>query len=301
MASETMKYMKTVMKKQYNRQGISNNNKKINPYVMRITNDLSLLTLKNAPDVTFRPVKLGTMKGEVCIPKEVDESAILFYIHGGGMVAGNAKTSRHFASILASKTGYVTYTSSYRLAPKHPAPAAQEDCFAGYKELLNRYPDKPIFVLGESGGAYMTLTTTLLAMKHNLRLPNAVALYSTPCAWDYSLDWEKNASTDISLSPNAMQQLKDFYFKNDSLLSDPICNPLLSDYKNFPPAYFAWDKGEILAADSEKLKELITAAGGKVEGEGWPDAFHAFPILAGLLPEANTVVDQTLSFFKKHM
>ena len=58
---------------------------------------------------------------------------------------------------------------------------------AGYKELLNRYPDKPIFVLVESGGAYMTLTTTLLAMKHNLRLPNAVALYSTPCAWDYSL------------------------------------------------------------------------------------------------------------------
>ena len=55
---------------------------------------------------------------------------LLIWIHGGGWVIGDLDTADATARALANRSGAVTVSVDYRLAPEHPAPAALEDCLA---------------------------------------------------------------------------------------------------------------------------------------------------------------------------
>jgi acetyl esterase/lipase len=63
----------------------------------------------------------------------------------------------------------------------------------------------------------------------------------------------------------------------------------------------AWDAGETLAADSEKLVELAKAAGVEVQYKAYPDCFHAFATAGRGTPESAEVLADTLVFIEKHI
>ncbi len=63
---------------------------------------------------------------------------VMLYLHGGGYVAGNARHAKGMAGVSASKTKARTLCVAYRLAPKHPCPAAPEAALAGDRYLLSR-------------------------------------------------------------------------------------------------------------------------------------------------------------------
>lgn len=114
--------------------------------------------MANEPGVEFRTVKYGGGEGEVNVPLNAREDAIVLYIHGGGLICGNAFSSRGYSSMLAGESKFPVYTLTYRLASENPFPAAVEDCFAYYRELVGENLDKPIFLIGESGGARRKVT-----------------------------------------------------------------------------------------------------------------------------------------------
>src|SRR5689334_5932908 len=51
-------------------------------------------------------------------------SVDVLYFHGGGYVAGSARTGTHLAAELARRAGGRALSVDYRLAPEHPYPAA---------------------------------------------------------------------------------------------------------------------------------------------------------------------------------
>lgn len=83
--------------------------------------------------------------------------ASLLWAHGGGLVAGSAAMDDRFCSITARDVGVSIVSVDYRLAPKYPYPAAQEDLWAAFEWLLGRESrwgldlDR-IFVGGQSAG-----------------------------------------------------------------------------------------------------------------------------------------------------
>lgn len=302
MSSFAMKIMKTMMRLQPGFRSLGKSDT-VDWVKFRAMSDRSMEALKPAKGVSFRSVRLGVMDGEVCTPASVRNSAVIFYIHGGGFVAGNAKTSRAYASAIAAKTGFPVYTCTYRLAPEHPAPAMQEDCLSGYEALLALYPDTPIVLLGESGGAHLTLTTALLAKEKGLRLPACVAAYSVPLAWDGSLNEQraKNEKSDIQLSVMALDCLADSFCPDAAKRRDWLISPRYADYAGFPPLYLSWAENEVLAADSELLEQLAKQASVNVVAHPMPDAFHAFVTLAGMLPEADTILEETKHFIENNL
>ncbi|MGQ9648800.1 MAG: alpha/beta hydrolase fold domain-containing protein [Phycisphaerae bacterium] len=82
-------------------------------------------------------------------------------IHGGGWVSGSRVSMRPWAEYLAAY-GYVAVTVSYRLAPKHPFPAAVADvrnCVRWLRRHAKEYNIDPyhIGVMGLSAGGHLSL------------------------------------------------------------------------------------------------------------------------------------------------
>ena len=57
-----------------------------------------------------------------------------------------------------------------------------------------------------------------------------------------------------------------------------------------PPTFLAWDADELLAADARRLAAALSAAGVPHRVEEARGLWHAWPLFAGWLPEANATL-----------
>ena len=93
---------------------------------------------------------------------------LLYYIHGGGIVAGNRHSALSEMLPYIAEDKAVLVSVEYRLAPEHPHPAPVEDCYAGLcwsaenAAELNIDPGH-IIAIGFSGGGNLTAAVALLA------------------------------------------------------------------------------------------------------------------------------------------
>src|SRR5207302_6031888 len=63
---------------------------------------------------------------------ELDDSRVLFYLHGGGYSIGSIDSHREIISRLCLASGMRGLAIDYRLAPEHRFPAQLEDALAAY-------------------------------------------------------------------------------------------------------------------------------------------------------------------------
>lgn len=68
-------------------------------------------------------------------PEDALTGVGLLWIHGGGLVIGNAKQDNGFCAETARQLGIVVISTEYRLAPDFPFPAALDDCHAAWTWL----------------------------------------------------------------------------------------------------------------------------------------------------------------------
>jgi acetyl esterase/lipase len=90
---------------------------------------------KRISGVARRVVRDGPVRVRVYMPQDADGSALL-WIHGGGLVIGAAKMDDRLCGETARRLGTTIVSVDYRLAPKHPFPAAIDDCHAAWRWLL---------------------------------------------------------------------------------------------------------------------------------------------------------------------
>ncbi|MFC6268534.1 alpha/beta hydrolase [Frigoriflavimonas asaccharolytica] len=126
-----------------------------------------MFTGNGAKDIPFKTYTFAEPKGEK-LELNFTPSALpgirpcLVVVHGGSWKQGNnseiAAVNNYFANV-----GYQVATINYRLAPKHPSPAQQEDLHSAFKWLRANAQklkiDTTNFVmLGRSAGAQIILT-----------------------------------------------------------------------------------------------------------------------------------------------
>lgn len=90
-------------------------------------------------------------------PNSNRTGAALLWIHGGGMVIGDAIMDDLLCSTTARELGIVIVSVNYRLAPEFPFPASLNDCFAAWNWLLKSVHDlhidaTKVAVGGQSAG-----------------------------------------------------------------------------------------------------------------------------------------------------
>lgn len=188
---------------------------------------------------------------------------IVLYIHGGGFVVGSVKTRRMFTAYIAKKLGYNVAAPEYRLAPEYPFPAAPNDCFAVYQELVKDYSSNHIVLLGESAGGNLVLSVLLQIKAAGLPIP-AAALCIAPCVqFDQMLpSYTSNRDTEAMVD-NLSEEVFDTYFRSrePEMVHNPLAAPFYGDFIGCPPIYLWASDSEVLRDDSVILYEKLKAAG----------------------------------------
>lgn len=274
---------------------------KIDEKLQRWVVEEAQATMPLQDGVAFIPLTLGGVDAELSKPAFARDDAIILYLHGGGLVCGNAQTSRGYASMLAGESRIPVYSFSYRLAPEDPYPAPLDDCVNAYKEAMELHPDVPIFLIGESGGGLLSITTALRLRDEGIRMPAAIVVYSPVTDFSGSLDYTGYGWDDITITPAGLAGLADCYVPDISKRTEPYASPYFADFTGFCPTYVAWDRGETLARDAEVLVEKLLKANVPVTYHRFDGCFHAFAPLGRNAPEGAELLDESIAFMLQHM
>lgn len=93
---------------------------------------------------------------------------VVLSIHGGGMVAGQHRSSELIPELhRAAELGIAVVSVSYRLAPEHPHPTPVEDCYAGLRWIHEHadargFDRSAVLVSGVSAGGGLAAGVALL-------------------------------------------------------------------------------------------------------------------------------------------
>jgi len=97
---------------------------------------------------------------------------VLLWMHGGGFIMGKPEMDDNRCMEIVHETGIAVVSVDYRTAPRHPFPAALEDCYAALKWVAVNEKDlgvdvKRIAVGGVSAGGGLAASLTQLALDRN--------------------------------------------------------------------------------------------------------------------------------------
>ena len=88
---------------------------------------------KSVPGVTISDYLFGNSGARVYQPEGTPSGAGLLWVHGGGYIIGNPAMNDRECLQYAQKLNVTVVSVKYRMAPKHPFPAASDDCFAAWQ------------------------------------------------------------------------------------------------------------------------------------------------------------------------
>lgn len=259
---------------------------------------------KNAPKMFKMPQGVSTERVEIrglqglwLRPDAQRTKGIVLYLHGGAYVQGSINTSRALAARLALASQTSTLSLEYRLAPEDPYPAAVEDAFDVYCELLKNYPDRPIAITGDSAGGGLSVALALRVRDAGVKPPVALALLSP---------W-----TDLTLSNATHSTLAkvDPFFPNTETLSKaalayaqgqnlkiPFISPQFASFKNLPATLIHVGELEALLDDSRVLAQKMTVDGVTVDLKIYPGMWHVWQAFGGMFREADHSISELGNF-----
>lgn len=250
-----------------------------------------------AKGVRIERGRRGDIDVSIAVPLNAVSGGMIFYIHGGGLITGDRDTACPYASELALATGYRVMSCTYRLAPEHRFPAAIEDCLAVYKTLLA--DGLNVALIGESGGAYLSLALSIKLRDEGLKLPAAIVLNSVVADMSGRIK-RTDSPQEITLSNAGLNSLATMYALPHEL-TNPLVSPILADYTGLPPMRIIYDEGELLAADSLMVAEKARAAGVYVETQKYSGCFHAFTTTGNGTPESKKELAASAAFMVKRL
>lgn len=234
------------------------------------------------------------------------ELPVIINIHGGGLISGNKNLSVGFCRQLA-KRGYLVFSLEYRLIPDVRVYEQFDDVCAGMdcigRKLVEFDVDfTRIYLAAESAGAY--LATYVAAMKRSKALQKAIGYQPTNMIF--------KAMALISGMFYTTRKDKLGFFLKRSIYGKDARSKAMAEYTNpehpeiihnIPPCY-------LITSKADMLERYTLDFAGELGNKGIehylrhmgsdPKLLHAFPVLNPGLSESERVIDEIVSWFKKH-
>ena len=214
---------------------------------------------------------------------------LIVAMHGGGWVFGNLTMSDWMCGAVSRDLDAVVVSVGYRLAPRHPFPAAIEDCYrvlewsASNRALLGATSER-IGVMGESAGGNLAAVLCLLAQERaGPSIRHQALIYP---AIDAAADTESrriNANA-IILTAADMVAYTDLYVGTEGDRLDWRVSPLRAkSHRGLPPALIQVaghdplrDEGVLYARALERAGVPVTLT----EYPAMPHGFVNFPLFS---------------------
>ncbi|MCC3774380.1 alpha/beta hydrolase [Streptomyces sp. UNOB3_S3] len=232
------------------------------------------------PDVTLVSARPTGLTGPL---------PLLYYMHGGGMITGNAwsvlpRLLREWGLTL----GLAVVSVEYRLAPQTRYPGPVEDCYAGFVRVAEHAAElgldaNRIVIGGKSAGGGLAAALALLARDRGG--PASIGqLLLCPMLddRDNTFSSRQMAGVDIwdrTSNATAWQALLGDRYGAADL--PPYAAPArATDLSGLPPAYVEVGSAETFRDEAVAYADAIWRAGGRAELHVWPGACHGFDTFA---------------------
>ncbi|MCP2313697.1 alpha/beta hydrolase [Kitasatospora paracochleata] len=214
---------------------------------------------------------------------------LLYYVHGGGMVAGNARSVLpRLLEECALPLRLAVVSVEYRLAPATRYPGALEDCWAGllwaaeHADRLNIDADR-LVLGGKSAGGGLAAALALLTRDRHGPVPIGQLLLSPMLDdRDATFSGRQMAGRDLwdrTSNATAWQAvLGERYGAAD--VPAYAAPARAEDLSGLAPAYVEVGSAETFRDEAVAYANGIWQAGGDAELHVWPGAFHGFDTLA---------------------
>ena len=220
-----------------------------------------------------------SIEGVTCywfVPGKFDENKIGIYLHGGMFVLGSIETYRamisHFASAFSTKILFIEYA----LAPEKPFPNGINDILKVYRQLIRRYPDAKIALMGDSAGGALGATLIKIASEEKLRMPSGVIFLSP---WLYlrgnTESYETKKKLDPILTKEKLMEYAGYYVANNWNNADPG----QFTFNSFPPLLILVGSNEILLDDSKLFYEKIKLLQPDTQMKVYENQVHGWPLM----------------------
>ena len=236
-------------------------------------------------------------KGLLIIPRDELRGGLILYLHGGGYVCGTREYAKGFASVLAAECGMKVASAEYRLAPENPFPAALDDVYEVYCQILDRgLESNKIIIAGESAGGGLAYALCLKLRDEGKPLPAGIIAVSPWC--DLTLSGESytnNKEADPSITIERLEFFADCYtgvYGPDDISKikkisgsakgdinkkrNPYVSPLFADLDGMPPSLIFVGEDELLLSDAIGMRDKLFASGCDVTLISRPDMWHAY-------------------------
>lgn len=278
----------------------------------------ALAALTITRDVPYGPLPIHTL--DVYRPPGLDGPApAVLYVHGGGFRI-LSKDTHWLMGITFARMGAVVFSINYRLAPKHPYPAAIEDaCLAAIWLRRNAAsfgadPDR-IAIAGESAGANLTCALGVAAAWRRPE-PWAAAVFDSglqPWALFPACGILQVTDTErlIRRKPQIRQFVRDRMLETShgylgGATEAPLADPLVilesdaAPERPLPPMFIPCGTRDPLLDDSRRLAAACEARGIPHELRIYPGGVHAFHAFA-FRPSAVECWRHHRAFYDRHV
>jgi len=218
-------------------------------------------------------------------PTSAAPRGVIYYIHGGGWVLQSEAYYDPQMQAWADRAQLTVVSVGYRLAPEHPYPAGNEDCF-DIGEYLAQHATRDFgaplaFISGDSAGAHLSVLTCfhLRHSRPEFEFRGIVLNFGAydisgflPSAWHF----DKKLILDMP----TMQKFIEAYLPNTTQEQrrDPWISPFYADLKTFklPPALFTVGTEDPLLDDSVLMSAKWAMSGAESILKVYPGAPHGF-------------------------
>ncbi|KAA1475325.1 hypothetical protein DENSPDRAFT_842073 [Dentipellis sp. KUC8613] len=257
------------------------------------------------------PVENGFITVRCIIPVSKDGAEgtfpVLVHFHGGGWIYGSIESDDVLLKYVSVSHRVSVVNVSYRLAPEHPYPTPNKDCYAAVKwaadntTLLGADLKKGFIVSGLSAGGNAAAVIARWARDDPffkdrpltgqiIQIPALLSHYNVPekykaevsaCREEFK-DSEFLGLKDLNLIGMVYKPVKD----------DPNAWPLLhSEHSNLPPAALQVCGMDILRDDGLVYERELRAAGVKTQLFVYPGVPHWFEMISPNITLARRWVD----------
>ena len=207
-----------------------------------------------------------------------NEQCVLINFHGGSFEFGS-RTNSLLESVPVAALGQIKVVSvDYRMYPEHHHPAALEDAFAVYQELLNTYAPENIGVFGSSAGAQLAAQLIYRLLDKKLGLPAAVAMIALGAT---KLEGDSLAFIapvfKAQTGEDLIEAITMGYFDGADM-DDPQVHPALLDdcMAQFPPSFLASSTRDLSLSPVVVTHRKLVQQGIEAELHIWEGLDHYF-------------------------
>ena len=222
---------------------------------------------------------------------------ILLHIHGGAFAFGSIKTHLGLLNYLFKNSSFDLFSPEYSLTPDARYPIALNQVMDVYLFLRKEFPNKKIFVSGDSAGGNLAAALVLRLIKENKTLPQGIILLSP---WmdlrEESISRKINNDKDSGFDADDLDEYAALY-ANEQQRSLPEVSPIVSsDLSDFPPTLIQVATNELLYTDSQIFANNLQKSKVRTTFIMEDNLFHSWQLFPDYFSPAKKSLDQVIEF-----